>query len=182
MPVQKIALMGQPVLRRVAAPVTDLADETLDRLIADMSATMHDAPGVGLAAPQLYTGLRVIVFRVPADRRSGDDEFPETVLINPEIEPLDDQVSLGWEGCLSLPGLRGLVPRYKRIAYRGLSPAGRPVAGEASGFLARVIQHEFDHLEGILYLDRLHDTRLLCFESEAADFRYQDYCDSDDGV
>lgn len=180
MPVQKIALMGQPVLRRAAQPVSDLDDQELRRLIADMSETMHDAPGVGLAAPQLFAGRRVIVFRVPADRDEGDEGFPETVLINPEIEPLDDHLSLGWEGCLSLPRLRGLVPRYKRIRYRGTLPDGSALEAEASGFLARVIQHEVDHLDGILYIDRIHDTRLLCFDSEAPDFRYEDYRDSDD--
>ena len=179
MAIQKIALMGQPVLRRAALPVSDLDDQELRRLIADMSDTMHEAPGVGLAAPQLFAGRRVIVFRVPADR-DDDEGFPETVLINPEIEPLDDRVSLGWEGCLSLPRLRGLVPRYKRIRYRGVLPDGVPVEAEASGFLARVIQHEVDHLDGILYIDRLHDTRLLCYDSEAGDFRYEEYCDSDD--
>ena len=180
MTIQKIARMGQPVLRREALPVFDLEDPELSRLIADMSETMREAPGVGLAAPQIFAGRRVIVYRVPGDRGGGGEAIPETALINPEIEPLDDHLSLGWEGCLSLPGLRGLVPRYKRIAYRGLRPDGTPVEGDATGFLARVIQHEVDHLDGILYIDRMHDTRLLCFDSEAADFRYQDYCDSDD--
>ncbi len=180
MTIQKIALMGQPVLRRAAQPVSSLENQELRRLIADMSDTMHDAPGVGLAAPQLFAGLRVIVFRVPAERDGDEGAFPETVLINPEVEPLDERVSLGWEGCLSLPRLRGLVPRHKRIRYRGTRPDGTAVEDEASGFLARVIQHEVDHLDGILYIDRMHDTRLLCFDSEAADFRYEDYRDSDD--
>ncbi len=181
MTIQKIALMGQPVLRRTARPVSDFGDQELRRLVADMSETMRAAPGVGLAAPQIFAEQRVIVFRVPSDRGDGD-EIPETVLINPEIEPLDDHLSLGWEGCLSLPRLRGLVPRFRRIAFRGIRPDGTPVEGEASGFQARVMQHEVDHLDGILYIDRMHDTRLLCFDSESADFRYQDYCDSDDDV
>ena len=180
MTIRTIARMGQPVLRRTAQPVSDLQDRELASLIADMSETMHDAPGVGLAAPQLYEGRRVIVFRVPAERDDDDTAFPETVLINPEIEPIGDRLSLGWEGCLSLPGLRGLVPRHKRILYRGLLLDGTPVEAEATGFLARVIQHEVDHLDGILYIDRMHDTRLLCFDSEAGDFRYEDYRDSDD--
>ena len=180
MTIQKIAIMGQPVLRRAAEPVKNLDDPDLRRLIADMSDTMHDAPGVGLAAPQLFAGRRVIVFRVPADRDEDEDGFPETVLINPVIEPLGDRLSLGWEGCLSVPRLRGLVLRHHRIAWRGLSPEGAVIEGEACGFLARVIQHEFDHLDGILYIDRLHDTRLLCYDSEAADFRYEDYHQPDD--
>ncbi len=177
MTIQKIALMGQPVLRRPARPVTDFEDQELQHLIADMSDTMHEAPGVGLAAPQIFAGRRVIVFRVPSERGNGE-AFPETVLINPELEPLDDRLSLGWEGCLSLPRLRGLVPRFRRIVYRGARPDGSAVEGEASGFLARVIQHEVDHLNGILYLDRVHDTRLICYESEFNDFCFQDYCDS----
>ncbi|MEI6557152.1 MAG: peptide deformylase [Rhodospirillaceae bacterium] len=182
MTIQKIAIMGQSVLRREALPVSDLKDQELGRLITDMCETMRDAPGVGLAAPQLFAGLRVIVYRVPGDRGDDAEAVPETVLINPEIRPLDEGLALGWEGCLSLPGLRGLVPRYKRIAYRGLAPDGTPLAGEASGFHARVIQHEIDHLDGILYIDRIHDLRLLCFDSEAADFRFSDYCDVEDDV
>ncbi len=178
MPIQKIALMGQPVLRRAAQPVSEFGDQELERLIENMKDTMREAPGVGLAAPQLFVGRRVIVFRIPADR--GGEEIPETALINPEIEPLDDRISIGWEGCLSLPRLRGLVPRFKNIVYRGALADGTRVEATASGFLARVIQHEVDHLDGILYIERMHDLRLLSFDSEAADFRYEDYYESDD--
>jgi peptide deformylase len=178
MAVLKIALMGHPVLRRIATPVTDLATPEVRRLIADMSDTMHDAPGVGLAAPQVLEGLRAIVFRVPAERQDGgEDEVPDTVLLNPEIEPLTDRRVLGWEGCLSVPGLRGLVPRWSRIGYRGLLPDGRKIEQEASGFLARVIQHECDHLDGILYIDRMPDLRLLVCDDAADEFRLADYVD-----
>ena len=181
MAILKIARMGQPVLRRVAEPVPDPAAPELRRLIADMGETMRDAPGVGLAAPQVFAGMRLIVFQAPADRVGVDDAAtPETVLINPVIKPLTDDLALGWEGCLSAPGLRGLVPRWKRIGYAGFLPDGTFVEREASGFLARVIQHEYDHLEGLLYIDRMHDLRLLVCEEEMDGFRYEDYVDSDD--
>ncbi len=160
----KIARMGHPVLRAKAEPVRNFADPEIRRLAADMIDTMLDAPGVGLAAPQVYQGLRVIVIRVPAER--PDDLGPEMVLINPEIEPLDDAMEMGWEGCLSIPGLRGLVPRHKRIRYRGFDAEGAMIEREAQGFHARVVQHEVDHLNGVLYIDRIPDLRLLAFNEE----------------
>lgn len=181
MAILKIARMGQSVLRRAAAPVPDLAAPELGRLIADMGETMRDAPGVGLAAPQVFSDLRLIVFRAPADRKDdGTEDTPDTALINPMITPLSDDVALGWEGCLSVPGLRGLVPRWRRIGYSGFLPDGTFIEREASGFLARVIQHECDHLDGLLYIDRMHDLRLLVCEDEMDGFRYEDYLDSDD--
>ena len=165
----KIARMGHPVLRRVAEPVADPADPELHRLIRDMIDTMLDAPGVGLAAPQVHVGRRVIVFRVPDLRRTEEEPpGPEgtTALINPEIEPLGDAVEHGVEGCLSIPGLRGVVPRWAAIRYRGLAPDGTAVEREAQGFHARVVQHEVDHLDGVLYLDRMTDLRLLAFDAE----------------
>lgn len=167
----KIARMGHPVLRTPAAPVEDIAAPELQRLITDMIETMDDAGGVGLAAPQVHVPSRLIVFRVPAARDDAEDAeegAPEgvTVLINPEIEPLGDEQQLGLEGCLSIPGLRGLVPRYRRIRYSGLDAKGSPVSRIAAGFHARVVQHEMDHLDGVLYLDRMEDLADLAFESE----------------
>jgi peptide deformylase len=180
MTILTIARMGHPVLRRQAEPVTDLTDPQLARLIADMRETMEDAPGVGLAAPQVRAGLRLVIFRVPPGRGDNPDPgVPETVLINPEIEPLGDETALGWEACLSVPGLRALVPRWTRIRYRGLAPDGTKIEREASGFHARVVQHECDHLDGRLYLDRLPDLRLLTYDEEVAAFS-ADLLEADD--
>jgi peptide deformylase len=162
----KIARMGHPVLRTKAEPVRDPTDPEIRRLAADMIDTMLDAPGVGLAAPQVHQGLRMVVLRVPAERSDGES-VPETVLINPEIEPLGEDMDLGWEGCLSIPGLRGLVPRYHRIRYRGLGLDGAVIEREAEGFHARVVQHEVDHLDAVLYIDRIPDLRLLAFNEES---------------
>ncbi len=176
MAILKIARMGHPVLRRMAAPVAEVAVAELRHLIADMTETMHEAPGVGLAAPQVHAGLRLIVFRVPGDRCDGDDgSVPDTVLINPELTPLSERMAMGWEGCLSVPGLRGLVPRYTHIGYRGTLPDGRRIEGEATGYHARVIQHEYDHLDGILYIDRMPDLRLLTCLDEVDTFRLEEY-------
>ena len=161
----KIARMGHPVLRAVASPVPDPTDPEIRRLAADMIDTMMDAPGVGLAAPQVHESLRIIVFRVPADR-SGGESVATAVLINPVIEPLGEEMELGWEGCLSIPGMRGVVPRHARIRYRGIGLDGEAVEREATGFHARVIQHEADHLDGVLYIDRMPDLRYLAFNEE----------------
>jgi len=183
MAILKIARMGHPVLRQNARPVSDAALPDLRQLIGDMSDTMHDAPGVGLAAPQVLVDLRLILYRVPADRvGDGDVVVPDTVLINPEITPLTDHMVLGWEGCLSVPAFRGLVPRHTHIGYCGLRPDGSRVEGEATGFLARLIQHECDHLDGFLYIDRMHDLRLLVHEDEVDSFRFSDYIDSDNNA
>ncbi len=162
----KIARMGHPVLRAKAEPVRDPTDPEIRRLAADMIDTMVDAPGVGLAAPQIHQGLRIVVIRVPGDR-SGGESVPETVLVNPEIEPLGEELELGWEGCLSIPGLRGLVPRHRRIRYRAVGLDGVVIEREAEGFHARVVQHEVDHLDGVLYIDRMPDLRLLAFNEES---------------
>ena len=162
----KIARMGHPVLRTVAAPVPDPTDPEIRRLAADMIDTMMDAPGVGLAAPQVHESRRIIVFRVPSDRSGGESVEP-TVLVDPVIEPVGDDMALGWEGCLSIPGMRGIVPRHTHIRYRGVGLDGEPIEREARGFHARVIQHENDHLDGILYIDRMPDLRYLAFNEEA---------------
>lgn len=171
MAILKIAKMGHPVLSRVAEPVKDPRAPEIQALIQDMIVTMDDAGGAGLAAPQVHVPLRVVVYHAPAERseeeeRDGHETAALTVLINPEIEPIGDEVSSGWEGCLSIPGLRGEVTRPAHVRYRALNAEGGVIEGEASGFHARVIQHECDHLDGILYPQRMSDLSKLIFESE----------------
>ena len=173
MAILKIARMGHPVLRRVAAPVADPTAPEIRRLVADMAETLADIGGAGLAAPQVHVPLRVVIFRVPEERVTGrpDDQPAGAVaLINPVIEPVGEARELGWEGCLSVPGLRGAVPRLARIRYRGATPDGGTIERTAAGFHARVVQHECDHLDGILYPQRMTDLRLLVFIEEGARF------------
>jgi peptide deformylase len=160
----KIARMGHPVLTQTAQPVDDPGSEQVRRLVADMAETMADAEGIGLAAPQVHQALRLILF-LEVDRDDAP-RGPPLALINPVIEPLDAAIEQGLEGCLSIPGLRGVVPRFAQIGYRGLTPEGRMIEREASGLQARVVQHEVDHLDGILYPMRMRDLRQLSFESE----------------
>lgn len=173
--------MGHPVLRTPAVPVTDPLDPEVQRLIDDMIETMIDANGAGLAAPQVYQPLRLVIFQAPGERsgvtgdaatdeEAFDHTAPLTVLINPVIEILSPDRQTGWEGCLSVPGLRGVVTRHSHIRYSGLDRAGRPVSRVARGFHARVVQHECDHLDGILYPQRMEDLSLLLFETEIAHF------------
>ena len=169
MAILKIARMGHPVLLQKAEPVNDPTAPEIRRLIADMMETMMDAPGVGLAAPQVHVPLRLFVYRVPGARTGEDPEaapLAPSVLINPEIEPLGDDVRLRWEGCLSIPGLRGAVPRPWRIRYRGLDGEGAPIERIAAGCHAGGVQHETDHLEGSLYPMRMTDFRLFGFDQE----------------
>ena len=159
--------MGNPVLARRAVPVTAAHTPLLRALVTDMVDTMHDARGIGLAAPQIAESLRVIVFIVPPQQDDSDDTAVSVqVLINPEFEPVDAEMEHGWEGCLSIPGLRGDVPRHARIRYRGIDAAGNRVEREATGIEARVVQHEVDHLDGILYPERMTDMRRLGFAHE----------------
>ena len=175
MAILKIARMGHPVLARRAEPVADPSAPEIRRLVADMVETMIDANGAGLAAPQVHVPLRLVVFQAPEGRSdpgvSEDERFdhtaPLTVLVNPEIEIVGPEREGGWEGCLSVPGLRGFVERPYHIRYRGFDHEGRPVARTAKGFHARVVQHECDHLDGILYPSRMGDLSKLIFESEA---------------
>jgi peptide deformylase len=165
----KIARMGHPVLRIRAAEVEDPTAPWVRRLVEDMIETMEDAGGTGIAAPQVHMPRRVVIFRVDPERVSdmpGDSAQELTVLINPVIEPVGTDRAYGWEGCLSVPGMRGVVPRHLRIRYRGIDLEGRPIEREAAGFNARVVQHECDHLDGILYPQRMTDLRLLCFVEE----------------
>ena len=165
----KIARMGHPVLRDPAGAVADPAAPWVRRLVDDMIETMEDAGGTGLAAPQVHMPYRIVVFRVGGERLTdlpGDTEQELTALINPVIEPVGAESALGWEGCLSVPGLRGVVPRHLRIRYRGLGLDGAAIERAAAGFHARVVQHECDHLDGILYPQRMTDHRLLVFVEE----------------
>jgi peptide deformylase len=168
MAILKIARMGHPVLRRPAEPVADPGAPEVKRLIVDMWETLADVGGIGLAAPQVHVGRRIVIFFVPAERAAREDEVevPPTVLINPEITPLTDATVEGWEACLSVPGLTGWVPRYQRIRYRALTPQGQVLEREASGFHARVVQHECDHLDGTLYPMRMTDMSKLMFVEE----------------
>ena len=172
MAILKIARMGHPVLLQKALGVADPTAPEIRRLVQDMIETMEDASGAGLAAPQVHVPLRLFVFRVNPDRASGDADdsavLPNAVVINPEVELLGEDVRLRWEGCLSIPGLRAAVPRSWRIRYRGVDTEGKPVGGEVTGFHAGVVQHEFDHLDGVLYPMRMRDFSLFGFNEELA--------------
>ena len=158
MTVRTILKMGDPRLLRIAPPVERFATAELRELVADMFETMRSVNGAGLAAPQIGVDLQLVIFGFNRNDRYPDaPAVPETVLLNPVIEPIGDEVEEGWEGCLSVPGLRGLVPRFSRIRYRGVDLEGRPLEREAEGFHARVVQHECDHLVGTLYPMRIRD-------------------------
>jgi len=166
MAVREILKMGDPRLLRVAAPVREFSTSELDALIADMFDTMEAAHGAGLAAPQIGVDLQLVIFGFDHNERYPDaPPVPKTVLINPVITPLSDEQEEGWEGCLSVPGLRGVVPRYLHVRYSGYDPLGRPIEREAEGFHARVVQHECDHLIGRLYPTRMRDLRQLGYTS-----------------
>lgn len=174
MAILKIARMGHPVLLRPADPVADPTAPGIRQLVSDMLETMQDAGGTGLAAPQVHVPLRLVMFFVSGVRAAREDggegprdgDVPLTVLINPEIEPLGEDMVLGWEACLSVPDLAGEVPRHRAIRYRGLALDGSMIEREAEGFHARVVQHECDHLDGILYPQRMTDLSRLIFSSE----------------
>ncbi|HJR55285.1 MAG TPA: peptide deformylase [Rhizomicrobium sp.] len=199
MAILKIARMGHPILATKAAPVSDPTAPEIRRLVNDMVETMIDANGAGLAAPQVHVPLRVVVFQAPRERSEpsnnarseplnqersepsnpvdpglSDEAFdhtaPLTVLVNPEIAVMDHSIEGGWEGCLSVPGLRGWVERPAHIRYRGFGLDGKVIERSARGFHARVVQHECDHLDGRLYPGRMADLSRLIFESEARHF------------
>ena len=158
MAVREILKMGDARLLRVARPVERFDTPELRALVADLVDTMEAACGAGLAAPQIGVDLQVVIFGFAHNERYPDaPAVPRTVLVNPRIEAIGDAEELGWEGCLSVPGLRGEVPRFARIRYRGLDPKGQPIEREADGFHARVVQHECDHLIGRLYPTRMRD-------------------------
>ncbi len=167
MAVQEVIKMGHPLLLERAKEVENFASQELDTLIIDMKDTMLDLNGAGLAAPQIAVGLRVIIFGISDNSRYPDAEtVPETILINPEISIIDTNRESAWEGCLSVPHMRGLVPRYTSIRYRGYDPQGQLIEREAHGFHARVVQHEVDHLDGILYPFRIENMKNFGFEDE----------------
>jgi peptide deformylase len=159
--------MGDPRLWQQARPVARFDTRELHRLIADMEDTMRHLDGAGLAAPQIGVDLRLVIFGVAGNPRyPAAEEVPATVLINPQLTPLSSEVEEGWEGCLSLPGLRGWVPRWRHLHYRGCDACGRPIERTVSGFHARVVQHECDHLDGILYPMRIRDFTRFGFVDE----------------
>lgn len=165
MAIRPVLKMGDPLLLQRAQPVRELGTPELDALVVDMFDTMRALSGAGLAAPQIGVSLRVVIFGVEANPRYPQVEpVPTTVLINPEIEFLTADTEDGWEGCLSVPGMRGLVPRCTRLRYRGLDPHGAPIDRIVEGFHARVVQHECDHLDGVLYPMRVRDMRFFGFE------------------
>ena len=188
MAILKIARMGHPVLNRAADRVEDPTAPEIHRLIADMVDTLADAGGIGLAAPQVHMPKRVVIFAISESRardesektreaaeQEGEEEdgkagaveaVPMTVLINPEIEALGEVMATGVEGCLSLPDMIGMVPRYRHIRYKALAPDGSVIEREASGYHARVVQHECDHLDGILYPQRMEDLSTLGYTDE----------------
>jgi peptide deformylase len=179
MAILKIARMGHPVLATPARPVADPRDPEIRKLVNDMVETMMDANGAGLAAPQVHVPLRVVIFQAPEERSDPglpeeerfDHAAPLSVLINPEIEILGSGLEGGWEGCLSVPGLRGWVERADHIRYRGIGLEGEAIERVARGFHARVVQHECDHLDGRLYTTRIADLSRLIFESEIRHFQ-----------
>jgi peptide deformylase len=150
--------MGDPLLLQIAAPVERFDTPELHALIQDMEDTMQHMDGAGIAAPQIGVSQRVVIFGVGANPRYPDaEQVPYTVLINPTLAPINDEEEDGWEGCLSVPGMRGIVPRYSRLHYTGFDQYGKPIDRMVSGFHARVVQHECDHLDGILYPMRIRD-------------------------
>jgi peptide deformylase len=164
MAIRDVLKMGDPRLLEAARPVEDFASIELAQLIVDMHDTMRALNGAGLAAPQIGVGLQVAIFGVDANPRYPDAEsVPFTVLINPLLTPLSDAMEEGWEGCLSVPGMRGLVPRHAALRYQGFDPSGQPIDRSVTGFHARVVQHEVDHLHGILYPMRIRDLRYFGF-------------------
>jgi len=166
MTVREILKMGDPRLLRVARPVEHFGSPALRALIDDMFDTMEDAGGVGLAAPQIGVDLALVIFGFERSERYPEaPAVPRTILLNPHIEPLSTDEEEGWEGCLSVPGMRGMVPRFTHIRYRGCDPEGHAIDREAHGFHARVVQHECDHLVGKLYPMRIRDFSRFGFTS-----------------
>jgi peptide deformylase len=158
MAIREVLKMGDPRLLAVAEPVNRFGTPALEALLADMRDTMRDLNGAGLAAPQIGVGLRVVIFGFEVNPRYPEaDPVPYTELINPHLTPVGDEQDEGWEGCLSVPGMRGLVPRYRHLRYTGMDAAGSPIDRTVSDFHARVVQHEVDHLDGILYPRRIRD-------------------------
>jgi len=167
-----IARLGHPVLRRPSRPlsVRELAEAPMQRLIDDMVETMVETDGIGLAAPQVFQSVRLMVMGEPETGDSDGDGLPLSVLVNPSLTFRSQGQEFGWEGCLSIPGLRGKVPRASRVTVEALDRRGRPLRVDAEGYAARVLQHEIDHLDGVVFLDRMPDLRPLSFLEEFKEF------------
>jgi peptide deformylase len=176
MSILKVARIAHPVLRSPAKPVPKAAfkDPLFQKLVDDMRATMYEYEGVGLAAPQIHEGLRLAVIEVAGDDERSKVEVPFMVLVNPVVTPLGEEKANGWEGCLSIPDLRGVTPRFKRVKLEALDRDGKPYSLEAQDFFARVIQHECDHLDGFVYPDRMQGMRSLTFIKEFEDYIQKD--------
>ena len=167
MAIREILRMGNPILLKVSEKVKKFDTPEIHELIKDMIETMKDAQGAGLAAPQVGESIQLVIFGVDKNERYPDaEEVPFTVLINPVITPLNQEKEDDWEGCLSVPGMRGVVPRYKTINYKGFDQYGNEIDRDAEGFHARVVQHECDHLFGILYPSRIENMKLFGFHDE----------------
>jgi len=165
--IKHVLRMGDPILFKQAEPITQFDTPELHALLQDMDDTMRSKNGAGIAAPQIGVSLQVVIFGVGANPRYPDaEQVPYTVLINPSLEPIGAEMEEGWEGCLSVPGMRGVVPRYGQLRYRGYDQFGNAIERTASGFHARVVQHETDHLFGILYPMRIRDLRNFGFNEE----------------
>tara|TARA_B100000963_G_scaffold343930_1_gene346241 strand:- start:464 stop:994 length:531 start_codon:yes stop_codon:yes gene_type:complete len=164
----KIAKLGHPVLLNKGAKIQEFSTDSLKKIVFDMSETMIDYNGIGLAAPQVHISKRIIIFRNPDI--DDKEKIQITPLINPAFEPMGEEMEDDWEGCLSIPGMQGLVKRYKKIKYHGYDLSGNKIENEAEGLHARVVQHEIDHLEGILYISRLTDKKAFGFEKEIVNF------------
>jgi peptide deformylase len=175
--IRDVLRMGDPRLLERSREVTETRSAPIAALLEDMRDTMRAHNGAGLAAPQIGVGLRVVIFGVERNPRYPDVEpVPYTELINPVLAPLSDEMEDGWEGCLSVPGLRGVVPRYRRMRYRGFDPAGNVIERDVDGFHARVVQHECDHLDGVLYPMRVRDFTRFGF----TDVLFPDIADASD--
>ena len=168
MAILKVARIGHPVIRTKARALNDaeIRSSAVQRLIDDMVATMHEYDGVGLAAPQVHYALRLAVIEVPARDERAEDAVPLTVLVNPRVTTVGSEALSAYEGCLSVPGLRGVVPRWARVRLEARDREGRPYVVEAENFFARVIQHEYDHLDGTVYIDRMKGMQSLSFLEE----------------
>ncbi len=166
MSILKIAKIGHPILLKKTKEVKEIGSDAIKKIVYDMSNTMLDAKGIGLAAPQVHIGKSILIFRNPEAENGEDSNVQVSVLINPIIEKLTEETNDSWEGCLSIPGMLGLVRRYSKIRYTGLDLNGKKIVQEAEGLHARVVQHEFDHLNGILYIQRLAHKDAFGFEEE----------------
>jgi len=171
MSILKIARLGHPILYKKATFVKNISSSVIKKLITDMTETMLDANGVGLAAPQVHVSKQIIIFRVPKeDSKVSEESIEITALINPKLTNISDETDNNWEGCLSIPGMTGLVKRFSKVRYEGFDMNGNIIKKEAEGLHARIVQHEYDHLMGIMYIARLADSRAFGFSEEIKNY------------